>query len=127
MVIFVGYNVKIKHNDLLKYVPDTEQKDAKIVAAHHHSDSTQQHMIQWYETNKLKQHVGILKGIYINRTKKMHHVIGIIFFNGKPLTIILHNDSKMTPLDLKINANRGAYGKIIPVNITLDECTAVIV
>ncbi len=100
-----------------------------LVAALHTREGATENALQlWYNNKSISIHQGILKSIYIKHTKKSMFIIGQIFFDGTPLTIVLYNPDNLNPVELKSSANRGVYGKPIQLSetIKLSNCKAYI-
>ncbi len=62
---------------------------------------------------KKKECMAVLKSIYTRSTKKHLHVLGVIFINGEKLHIVMYNDSKVYPFQLKLDVLHGRFGKPI--------------
>ena len=112
-------------SDILK---EMKQSPRLVAALHSREGATENALILWYNKKSITKHEGILKSIYIHHTKKSMFIIGQIYFDGMPLTIVLYNPENLNPVELKCSANRGVYGKpvVLSESIKLSNCKAYI-
>ena len=100
------------------------KREPKIVAGRHRKEVSINNVISWYISKQNKLYEGVLKGVHIHKTSKNLFIVGQMFFSGEALTVVIYNDSNKFPIELKILANKGKLGKIIPLSesIKVQNC-----
>jgi len=100
------------------------KREPRIVAGRHRKEVSVNNVCAWYISKKDKLYEGVLKGIYICKTTKHLFIVGQMFFSGEALTVVIYNDSNKFPIELKILANKGELGKMIPLeeSIKVQNC-----
>ena len=71
--------------------------------------------------SKKTEYCAILKGIFIRSTKKQLHVLGLIHINGEKLYIVMYNNSKIYPFQLRQDAVHGRFGKPIMLPDSINQ------